>query len=66
MKRIFLSVILLLAVLSTGAADRENIWPKGKMPDAQDHQIAAMTDESKAEGFNPDKHRMPYIEWLDA
>ena len=66
MKRTFLSILLLLTVLSVGAAERENIWPKGKMPDAQDHQIAAMTDESKADGFNPDKHRVPYIEWLDA
>ena len=66
MKRTFLSILLLLAVLSTGAVEREDIWPKGKMPDAQDHQIGAMTDESKAEGFTPDKHRMPYIEWLDA
>lgn len=66
MKRVLLSSLLLLTVLLAGAVERENLWPKDKMPDAQDHQIGAMTDESKAPGFNPDKHRMPYIEWLDA
>ena len=36
------------------------------MPDAQQHQIAAMTDVSKADGFNPDAWRQPYIEWMPA
>ena len=36
------------------------------MPHRQDHQIAAMTDESETEGFNPDKNRIAYIEWYDA
>ncbi len=49
-----------------GAVEREYIWPKGKMPDAQDGQIAAMTDESRAEGFRPDKYRIPYLEWFEA
>ena len=29
-------------------AERVNIWPEGKMPDAQDHQIAAMTSRTDA------------------
>jgi acetyl esterase/lipase len=36
------------------------------MPDAQPGQIAAMTDESTAPGFDPAAHRMPYLEWFDA
>ena len=36
------------------------------MPDAQEGQIAAMTDESKAPGFKPEKHRIPYLEWFEA
>ena len=36
------------------------------MPDAQPGQIAAMTSESGAPGFKPDKHRMPYLEWFEA
>lgn len=36
------------------------------MPDAQTaRQIAAMTRESRAEGFNPDKFRFPYLEWFE-
>lgn len=65
MKR-FLTLALMLLTVSSFAAKRENIWPKGKMPDAQAHQIAAMTDESEAPGFKPDKHRSPYLEWYDA
>lgn len=45
---------------------REAIWPKGKMPHVQEHQIAAMTDESEVAGFNPDKHRTAYLEWFEA
>ena len=65
MKRILLLLSIILP-LSAFAGERQAIWPKGRMPDAQAHQIAAMTDESEVGGFNPDKHRMPYIEWYDA
>ena len=36
------------------------------MPDAQPHQIAEMTTVSRAEGFKPDKFRMPFLEWYEA
>ncbi len=36
------------------------------MPHRQDHQIAAMTDESKKKDFDADKNRIAYIEWYDA
>ena len=46
------------------ADERVPLWPDGKMPDAQPHQIAAMLQEQEAPGFNPDEHRFPYIEWM--
>ncbi len=65
MKRICISLIVLLS-LSTFAGKRETIWPKGKMPDFQETQIAAMTDEAGQEGFKPQDHRTAYLEWFDA
>lgn len=62
-------LLLLISFLCTFAAyagNRETIWPKGKMPHAQDGQIAAMTTEVKTKGFNADKHRVAYLEWFDA
>ena len=63
-KQLFL--LLLLCALPLAAQQRQPIWPKGKMPDAQPQQIAAMTDEADAPGFKPDKHRIPYLEWYAA
>ncbi len=40
---------------------REPLWPEGRIPDFQAHQVAAMTDESKEE-----RGAMPYVEWFDA
>lgn len=64
MKRI-IGLLFLLLSLSLSAYERESIWPKGKMPDAQKHQIAAMTNETAAEGFNPDAYRTAYLEWFE-
>ena len=63
--RLFL-LLLLLGCLPLAAQERQYIWPKGQMPDAQAQQIAAMTDEADAPGFRPDKHRIPYLEWYAA
>ena len=60
-----LSLLLLLLSISLTAQDRVPVWPKGKMPDAQAHQIAAMTNEAGREDFNPDKYRIPYLEWFE-
>ena len=54
----------LLSCVCSFAAERELIWPKGKMPDTQSHQIAAMRDESSAKGFRPGKHRWEYWVWV--
>ena len=41
--------------------ERQDIWPDGKTPDFQAHQVAAMTDETEAE-----RGTMPYLEWFEA
>ena len=60
MKRYLSLIIFVLLSFSLAAGERETIWPKGKMPHRQDHQIAAMTDEAGRPGFNADKHRTAY------
>ena len=65
MNKVFLLLSLFLS-LTLSAWERETIWPKGKMPDSQDHQIAAMTDEVKGDKFKPEKHRVAYLEWFEA
>ncbi len=54
-----------IAVAAAVAGEKVYLWPEGAMPDAQPHQIAAMTDVSRAKGFKPDEWRRPYIEWMD-
>lgn len=66
MKRIILYVFALLIASGLSAQERETIWPEKKMPHRQEHQIAAMTDETSKEGFDADKHRTAYLEWYDA
>lgn len=83
MKNWTINIVLVLALglnaLGALAWEREYIWPKGKMPDFQAHQIAAMTYEVEVPGiehdcgkvphrkdFNPKKHQMAYLEWFDA
>lgn len=63
-----LSLALCAVLLAPGAAfsfERDKVWPKGKMPDRQNQQIAAMTDVSRAQGFDADKYREPYLEWFE-
>ena len=48
---------------SAAPCEREYIWPEGKMPDMQAHQIAAKTEETKVPGFKADNFRRPYLEW---
>lgn len=64
MKKFFV-LVAILCCLPLAAQQRQNLWPKNKMPDAQPEQIAAMTSESKAPGFKREKHRMPYLEWYE-
>ena len=46
-----------------GLPAKEYLWPEGGMPDAQPHQIAALTDVSRAKDFKADAWRRPYVEW---
>ena len=59
-----LYLLLIFSSLQLSALERETIWPIGKMPDAQEHQIAAMTDEAGTKGFKPERHRVAYLEWF--
>ncbi len=65
----------MVAVLSCAAfavsdwrhGTRESIWPDGKIPNLQTHQIAGMTDEVKDADFLVSPRRqMPYLEWFEA
>ena len=63
------TIVFALATVASciaGAGDKVYLWPEGKMPDAQPHQIAAMTDVAGKKDFNPDEWRRPYIEWEEA
>ena len=66
MKKITLLLTALLVTFGLAAQERQTVWPKGKMPDKQDHQIAAMTNETSQKDFKADKHRVAYLEWFDA
>ncbi len=66
MKKRLLILLSVFYAFSLYAWERETIWPKGKMPDTQAHQIAAMTDETSDPKFKADKHRVAYLEWFDA
>ena len=46
--------------------ERVALWPEGKIPDFQAHQIGAMTDEAKTNADWRAAHRMPYLEWFAA
>ena len=65
-RKIVAMLVCVACTLNMLAWEREAVWPKGKMPDAQPHQIAAMLDEAQSEKFKADKHRVAYLEWFDA
>ncbi|MBR0056055.1 MAG: alpha/beta hydrolase [Kiritimatiellae bacterium] len=50
---------------AAAATERQPLWPEGAMPDRQEHQIAAMTDEANAAGFDRGAHAEPFLEWFD-
>ncbi len=61
-----LAVVAAGIVVVAGAAERVLIWPAGKMPHPQSHQIAAMTDEARRPGFDRSRHQVAYLEWFEA
>ena len=79
MKKPILVVVRLLLSSSLFAApeawrngERVPLWPEGKIPHFQEHQIGEMMDEAGGyplkpkEGFDAAAHRMPYLEWFAA
>lgn len=66
MRRALYFFLLLFVGLSAQAIERQYVWPDGKMPHRQAHQIAAMTSEVSAKGFRADDNRVAYLEWYDA
>ena len=66
MKRLVIGLLGILCTVGVFGQERELIWPKGKMPDAQEQQIAAMTNETSNPKFKAEKHRTAYLEWFDA
>jgi len=67
MDRLWISVAAaVLSAASFAETEREYIWPEGKMPDAQPHQIGATTIEVKAPGYKAEDFRRPYLDWFDA
>ena len=59
------AIVTSAAMMTFAATEREYIWPDGKMPDVQSHQVGATTVEQKARGYNADNYRRPYIDWFD-
>lgn len=66
MKRIIICLFALALAVGAAAQEREAIWPEGRMPHRQNHQIAAMTDEAGRDDFDADRHRTAYLEWFEA
>ena len=59
-------LLTVYVAFSFAAVKKEYLWPKGKMPDSQQHQIAALKSVASQKDFNADKNRLPYLEWYDA
>ena len=55
---------MMVAVLAFGD-ERVALWPEGKIPDFQAHQIAATTQEVKAPRFTAAEHAMPHLDWYE-
>ncbi len=60
-----LFLALAIAAAPRAFAERQPLWPEGAMPDRQPNQIAAMTDEAGAPGFDRAAHAEPFVEWFD-
>ena len=61
----YLSFVLCLASSSLLAGVVQPLWPEGKIPDFQENQIAAPSQEVQKPGFDRAAHRMPYLEWSE-
>lgn len=64
MKTLIFGFWFFCAVL-VNAGERVALWPEGKIPNFQTHQIAATTQEVKAPGFDRAEHVMPHLDWYE-
>ena len=55
----YLSLVMCLASSSLLAGVVQPLWPAGTIPDFQEHQIAAPSQEVQKPGFDRAAHRMP-------
>lgn len=69
MKKNISAILIFAAAIWTAAAsagEKMRLWPAGKMPDAQPHQIAATTAVANKKGFKADEWREPFLDWFEA
>ncbi len=67
MKKYLTALLLLLSSLHALGWERQYLWTKGNMPDAQSGQIALRASEAKdikTKKFSA-KQRIPYLEWYE-
>ena len=65
MKVMLFAAVAALSFVSCAEGLRVPLWPEGRIPDFQPHQIGAMTDEAKTNADWRAAHRMPYLEWYE-
>ncbi len=65
MKKLLVLASWCLVAILAFAGERVTLWPEGKIPDLQSHQIAATTQEVKAPEFKAVEHPMPYLDWYE-
>ena len=61
----YLFFVMCLASSSLLAGVVQPLWPEGKIPDFQENQIAAPSQEVQKPGSDRAAHRMPYLEWSE-
>ena len=59
MKAMLFAAVAALSFVSCAEGLRVPLWPEGRTPDFQPHQIGAMTDEAKTNADWRAAHRMP-------
>ncbi len=59
-------LMAVLSLLAVGFAEMTMLWPKGKMPDCQPHQIAARIEAAEKPDFAAATNRLPYLQWYEA
>ncbi len=63
MKHILLLASCLWLSVQALAGERVSLWPDGKIPNFQTHQIAATGKEVKMDGFKAEQNTMPHLNW---